>query len=49
MKAFIVRSIAKLLMRNDNLHDRIEKTLITLDAKLTHSTEDLEWYLKHHK
>ena len=49
MKAFIVRSIAKLLMRNDNLHDRIEKTLITLDAKLTHSTEDLEWYLKCHK
>lgn len=43
MKAFIVRSIAKLLMRNDNLHDRIEKTLMILYAKLTHSTEDLEW------
>lgn len=43
MKAFIVRSIGKLLMKNDDLHDRIEKTLITLDAKLTHSTEDLEW------
>ena len=35
MKAFIVRSIAKLLMRNDNLHDRIEKTLIKLEEKIT--------------
>ena len=43
MKAYIVRSIGKLLMKNDNIHKHIEKTLMILYAKLTHSTEDLEW------